>query len=167
MDHGGPDAWLAGLAEMARGMRASVRLFERETQLAHAQAAQQVRQLDTKIDDLQSQIDDVREARLHSISWQYQIPTSAAWAQPMTNTASYLRYEEAHPHMPVEPCVYHKSLRCKLLERLPEDHRLHLAREWIEKRNHIWKPCEECAASGVQSIIDKYNGRSEAGGYPK
>ena len=158
----GPDAWLADLAESAREVRASARRLERAMEIMYADIHKQVRELDTKVDDLQNEIDDVCEARLRSGLWLHRIPTGAAWAKPMTTTACYLRYDMARPCMPEQPCVYHKSWKCKLLERLPEDHRVPLPLQWLEQRNHIWEPCEVCVASGVQALINQFNASEAA-----
>jgi hypothetical protein len=100
-----------------------------------------------RLERLQFQIDECTENNLWSRSWQYPIPDHLAWGQPTTFTCFWVEYRDAFPRMPERPCIYHTGDRtCRAFKYRPSGVIWELPQDWnwLARRNHIWKACDEC-----------------------
>jgi len=123
---------------------AYVTLTQAASEAAHI--SEHVEQLQRRVLTLERAIARSHELVLNANSWRHSIPLF--WHDPVIHTAHWVRYWDVYPRPPQEPVDYCRDRDCERLTHVRNDHLIWPGSgwEWLEGRNHVWRPCARCLA---------------------
>ena len=123
---------------------AYVTLTQAASEAAHI--SEHVEQLQRRVLTLERAIARSHELVLNANSWRHSIPFF--WHDPVIHTAHWVRYWDVYPRPPQEPVEYCRDRDCERLTHVRNDHLIwpDPGWEWLEGREHVWRPCARCLA---------------------